>query len=412
MSQSPYQPPKPTRIIRLFWKAAGADAKILERCTYSDHVKYAALGGIVVATGIMAAFAGGYAFYTIFQPKGPAMENAVSWQTGAASAVFGLLWGLMIFNLDRFIVASTGKGDGTEKITRQELVGALPRILMGMIIAISISKPMEIRIFKTEIDIKLHEKQIEQVAEYKTKTEAIYTASIDSSKAKINRLSAEISQKTEKRDELSAKLEEEIAGRVGSGLGGVGPAAKKIEANLARMQEELDAIKQRNQPMIEDEERKIRDVEAKLDEALNQSEDVAAGMDGLLERIKLGHEVAGPTISWFITLLFMSIELTPIFFKLMLTKSPYDYLSENAGNLIKAEQGIEIQYDFYEDEKGVFSDKIVFHAADQLIREKAELMKAQQELSAYVVEKWKEAEKKKIDENPEKYMGFGNDKPA
>lgn len=406
MSNHNYQPPKPGRMLKFFWKAAGADAKVLERCTYADHVKYGALGGIVVATGVMAGLAGGYAFYTIFQDKGPAMENTIQWGVVGGSLIFGLLWGLMIFNLDRFIVASTGKGDGTEKITRQEFFGALPRILMGMIIAISISKPMEIRIFKTEIDIKLHEKQIEQVAAYKEKTEGIYMAQIDSSKAKITRLEAAISEKTEKRDEIAERLETEIQGSVGSGKGGYGPAAKKIEANLQRMEEELKTLKERNIEEIDAEKVKIKDVEAKLKEALEQSEQVAGGMDGLLERIKISHEVAGPTISWFITLLFMSIELTPIFFKLMLTKSPYDYLSENYNNLIKAEQGIEIQYDFYQDEKGKHSDRVVFHGADALIHEKAELMKAQHELSAYIIEQWKKKEMEKIDQNPDDYMGF------
>ena len=38
------------------------DKYILER-TSTDHVKYACLGGIVLATGFMAAMAGGYAFF-------------------------------------------------------------------------------------------------------------------------------------------------------------------------------------------------------------------------------------------------------------------------------------------------------------------------------------------------------------
>lgn len=65
----------------------------------------------------------------------------------------------MIFNLDRYIVASTGKGDGTEVITWAEFKNALPRLFMGCIIALTISKPLEIRIFKSEIDAKLQEKQ-------------------------------------------------------------------------------------------------------------------------------------------------------------------------------------------------------------------------------------------------------------
>ena len=64
-----YKSPKAGIIMRQLWKAAGADAYILSKSTYSDQVKYACLGGIVVATGFMAAMAGGYAFYTIFEPK-------------------------------------------------------------------------------------------------------------------------------------------------------------------------------------------------------------------------------------------------------------------------------------------------------------------------------------------------------
>ena len=58
------------------------------------------------------------------------------------------------YNIDRFIVTSTGKGDGTEAITIGELKSALPRILMGMIIAMTISKPVEIRtVSYTHLDV-------------------------------------------------------------------------------------------------------------------------------------------------------------------------------------------------------------------------------------------------------------------
>jgi TM2 domain-containing membrane protein YozV len=140
MEKEFYQPKKSTKMMRLFWKAAGADRYILEKSTYGDQIKYVCLGGIIVATGVMAAIAGGYAFYTIFEPKGNALDsfNTASGiaghydQTDLATAIkasiFGLIWGAIIFNIDRFIVTSTGKGDGTEAITRKELVGAAPRL--------------------------------------------------------------------------------------------------------------------------------------------------------------------------------------------------------------------------------------------------------------------------------------------
>ena len=68
---------------RFFWYCAGADKEILERSPYSEHVRYASLGGIVLATGIMAGSAGAFGFYTVFKSV-------------LGACIFGFLWGLMI----------------------------------------------------------------------------------------------------------------------------------------------------------------------------------------------------------------------------------------------------------------------------------------------------------------------------
>ncbi len=103
--------------MRVFWKAAGADRYILERSTYGDQVKYLCLGGIIVATGLMAGLAGGYAFYTIFEPRGNAINSfktaadiggyydTIDIPTMIKSVIFGIIWGLIIFNIDRFIIS-------------------------------------------------------------------------------------------------------------------------------------------------------------------------------------------------------------------------------------------------------------------------------------------------------------------
>lgn len=63
-----------SKLTRMLWKAAGADEQILQNCLYSDHVKYACLGGIITATGILAGVAATFAIYTIFGAKGNAVE--------------------------------------------------------------------------------------------------------------------------------------------------------------------------------------------------------------------------------------------------------------------------------------------------------------------------------------------------
>lgn len=391
--------------MKLLWKAAGADEYMLSKSTYSDQVKYACLGGIVVATGFMAALAGGYAFYTIFEPKGGANEIGTDIPTAIKALIFGLIWGLIIFNIDRFIVAATGKGDGTEKITKSEFINAIPRIIMGLVIAITISKPMEIRMFKSEIDIKLEEKQDELAQVFiKNKTIEIKNK-IEKETNEIKVWKNEINSEDAKYFDLLEKFNKEMGGQAGAR--GYGPEARKLEGLMERQKNEADGVKDKNNELITQAEKQIKVQNKKFEAIELEAKDNVKGLDGLLERIKLAHEVAGFWISLFITLLFVVIELTPIFFKMMLIKSPYDYLSDNITDLIKAENGIQIKYDYYKDKEGQERDLVINHQSKRKIDEQMTLIKAQTELSDYVIEKWKNEEKKKADDNLDNYISEG-----
>ena len=100
----------------------------------------------------------------------------------------------------------------------------------------------------------------------------------------------------------------------------------------------------------------------------------------------------------------MSIELTPIFFKMMLIKSPYDFMNDNVKALVRAEKGIEIKHDFHKDKIGVHRDLIINHQSQKLLKEKIKLLQAQAELNEFVVESWKTKEIKNIQQNPENYI--------
>lgn len=422
METKTYKAPNPSWIMRLFWKAAGADSKILMQTTYSEHVKYFCLGGIVVATGFMAAMAGGYAFYTIFAPKGDALEKIVQattlangeksisdyihYPTVALSVAFAIVWGLIIFNLDRFIVASTGTGDGTEAITWKELTGALPRVFMGIVIAITISKPLEIRIFKSEIDAQLHIEQQKLRKEYEEGTRDKYAADLERVKKDLEKVEVERADLLARVKKAEEEHTNQLQGRGGApaGDGRLSQALEKIKNDLIAELNNFDAT---NKTKIDKLNTEREETIAKMNKELAENQRVSSGLDGLLERIKIGHEISGFWISFFISLLFITIELTPIFFKLMLIKGPYDYLSDNVKETIKAEQGIKVEYKYYTNKKGkkgVESDVVINLRAEQLLEEKEKLTAAQRELSDFIIQKWKENEMKKIEANPEKYI--------
>ena len=116
---------------RFFIFCSGADTDILGQCSAGEQTKYAGIGATVVFTAVMAFIASAYALYTVF-------DNYI------ASIFFGFIWGLLIFNLDRFIVSTIKKRDkGFD-----EFIQAAPRIILAVIIAIVIAKPLELKIFE------------------------------------------------------------------------------------------------------------------------------------------------------------------------------------------------------------------------------------------------------------------------
>jgi hypothetical protein len=310
----------------------------------------------------------------------------------------------MIFNIDRFIVTSTGKGDGTEKITWDEFKSAIPRIIMGAIIAITISKPIEIRMFQSEINNKLYEKQLELQKEFEKKTTANF-------EERLKVVEDDLGEVGKLRQDLISRIKiaeqaytDNLMGKANGIIAGNGPLSRALKSQIDALNTELDRFDKQNGDRIKDADKKRKEILAEKEKVLAKNVQVAQGLDGLLERIKLAHEVAGFWITLFITLLFMAIELTPIFFKLMLNKTPYDYLSEHRDNLILAENGIEVRYDYYKDKEGIERHLIINHEADKLIFEKMKVTEIQKELTEYAIAKYKEKEKEKIDANLDEYI--------
>jgi len=399
---SQYDTERPSSFTRLLWWMAGADERLLALATHSDHVKFQCMGGIVLSTGVMAAFAGGYGFYTIFQPKTYALNEGTHWPTSIMAIAFGMLWGLIILNIDRFIVAGSGKGDGTEAITRKEFLSALPRILMGAIIALTVSKPIEIRMFKTEIDQELNRKQRQIADNYREGVKKKFAPRIDLVNKKIVSMQEEITSAHSSYLKLQDLYNMEMGGKV-SGHAGEGPIARQYKTQMDQALLNEQALTQRLSPELSaaTQERERLQKQQLIEE--NDSEATAKSLDGLLERIKLAHEIAGWPISLFITLLFMALELTPIFFKLMLIRSPYDYLEEGLKEYTKVKYGMLPVGKYINRLNG--QEELKYRHYDSFVKEieQVKSLKAQRELMEYIAQQWAERMKHEVKAHPERF---------
>ncbi len=128
---------RPGTFKRFFFACAGAYLRILE-VTPSEHAKYVGIGATIFLTGCLAVISGSFAVYTL-------VPNIF------AAIPAGLLWGALIFNLDRYIVSSIRK----EGKTWHEFGMALPRLFLAVLISLVITKPIEVELFSNQINSEL-----------------------------------------------------------------------------------------------------------------------------------------------------------------------------------------------------------------------------------------------------------------
>lgn len=312
------------KIRQFFWWCAGADPLLLKEGTYTDQIKMACLGGTIVSTAALAFIAGTYAFHTIFSTD---IHSDIS----SLSYFFGAIWGLVIFNIDRFIVSSTPPKINIGWLS--SLKQFLPRIIMGVVISLVISKPLELKIFEKDIELKIKQKENQELLAIRNGiTEKIQQESqiiLD----QISEFEDKTTSYRKRRDYYDSLFS--VEARIVT----VGPRARAMREERDRAEASLQQVENDAQYINLKNEYKtlIGSIDVKTDEQLNT---VQLGMRSLVNRLQLAHEIS-PTISWAITLVFIIIELTPIFFKLTMEKSPFDYQLFNRNEIIKQENSID-----------------------------------------------------------------------
>ena len=405
---------------KFLWWCAGADKHFLLKSPMQDRVKYAGIGGIVFCTGLLAAFSGGFAFYTIFGPKNNAINDTTSWASGIGSILFGIIWGLIILNLDRFIVSSTGKGDGTDKVTLKELLQAFPRIVIALILGVAISAPLEIKILESEIDSELSAYQKGYAEKLNTQTDILFkqkVAKLEKDKTeyekKLKVYEAELKTYDDEIDGLVARQQAEMQDKRAYGFG---PVAKKMQMDIETKRLEKEKfIKLKTaevgswRKQLDFADNQINKNSDDLRQAYKDNEKRSHGYDGLLKRIQISHEIGG-WIPWIILGVFLCIEMGPIFFKMMLNKGPYDYMVENYNKMQQIEAGVISESYLYESVGGLMHMEQYKYIDYEISKaEREEKKKAVDELNKQIIDAWNISVSKEIKENPEKFINSDNE---
>lgn len=334
---------------RFLWWCAGANAEILHDCP-SDKPKYSCIGASVLLTGVLAMMAGGYALYSTFRDYS---SGQVDLQALLLAVVFGILWGVIIFNIDRFIVSTFNKSSSPNAFKRAgaDFLHALPRIAMAIIIAMTISKPIQVKLFENRLAQQIEENKRNKLSGNNSDYQQIYQ--IEALKQDVEQSKSVVSGLQQKR------LQEppEVAG-YRRHLGQLQQQASVLACcddsiSLVRLATVKKQIRQTNNTINsiiaahrKQVDSEIRDAQSTLQKStsvyeqnVSKSDSLIAIADkhtsqaysnNLITQLEAMSELKAQPVFWWaslmISLLFLMIELTPILTKLIISRSSYDDL--------------------------------------------------------------------------------------
>ncbi|QTA82310.1 DUF4407 [Desulfonema limicola] len=160
---------------KFFLFCSGTDAKILKDCSKGIKGKYIALGWLVLTPAVLALWSGSYFFSTIF-------KNNIS-----LSIFFGLIWALIILNIDRYLIITFEKGSSVFRDIFSFSV--ISRLIIAVFIAYVIAHPIVLRLFSNNIDEYIYsqnEVKKEDIRNYYNKKIEIVENQVQSLNREIN----------------------------------------------------------------------------------------------------------------------------------------------------------------------------------------------------------------------------------
>jgi hypothetical protein len=302
----------------LTW-CAGTVPELL-RLYPTERPKYEGIGGAVLTTGILAFFSGFYAIYTTL---------AGGFYGLVASLLFGILWALAIFNLDRYIVSSLRKPTDPGVTWRQRLgatwLPSLPRMGLAILIGITLSKPLELRLFHSAIDGQVAINRDRAVAAKRASlTESTRLAEV---RAEVNKLNESIAAADTHAKLLSDEFRKEADGTGGSLRYGYSDVARVKEAAATQAKQEAEELRKTLGARVTQLQAEADQITTDIDQ---QVESFRTGMaDDFLTRMTALSELRASSaaiwwISAFVTFLIIGIEITPVLVKLMSPIGAYD----------------------------------------------------------------------------------------
>ncbi|RBY80543.1 DUF4407 domain-containing protein [Geodermatophilus sp. TF02-6] len=339
----------------------GARPDVLEAAT-GARPRFVALGGVLLSTGGLAVLSMAFAVH---------MALGVWWPF---ALLVGLGWGAVVVNLDRMLLV----GMAHDASLRRNLVLAVPRVGLALVLGAVVATPLTLQVFHKEIDTEIVAMQAQAADAYRTSlesdarfaglpalreriaTEEAVVASGGQSDAELAAVHGAVTAKQAAYDQALATAQElqtraqcELDGTCGTGEAGTGTAYEQARAAadaqaavVTSAEGELDAAvaaasaaearaAQQAASSLDTDNAELARLTAEQDRLQSAFDATNEANGGILIRLEALHRLGDRNATLaaaqaMLSLLFMCIEVLPVLVKLLLTFGPpsaYDRLA-------------------------------------------------------------------------------------
>ncbi len=304
---------------------AGSDQDILAHCTKAERNKHIGYGTLVLVPAILALVSMSFALSTIKEIS----DQPIFYLLG------GLVWSLIIFSFDRFVVSThRRKMSNREELNQPSFY---LRFAFAFILGIVISHPLVMLYFDGSVQDQLArntETEKERIGlEYDQKIMALseQTAILDSS------IWAKEAARNEQAQVVALEIDGEImkakkGNQLTTGLRGKGPSAERKIKQLDQLQKELDdekAYQAKLRVEYQAQSDQLRESKEKALAAFSLSKDYLQ-REMALEQLKEEHSIVGLT-QFLLISLFILVDILPVIFKTFAPFGMYDRILMDDG---------------------------------------------------------------------------------
>jgi hypothetical protein len=313
---------------RIFFIASGADDSLLRSSSWSERCRLACRGILVLTISMLALLSATYTYWLILRPQSnqTAIEAFVN---DGLCIVLGTCWALITFNMYRFIVSSTGYGDGKQGISWTELKSRLMNLVCAALIGISVSIPVAVALLSAEIKSDLSPTQRKTLdalnlavdRDYGERLDHLYEAQAHSMK-EVRALERKLANRTDigNLPKRSPKGTYETVEMVAE--------RKDIEVSLGKEKERLDRLRNETHSLRSE----VVAKKAQHGAMIVNADSLFSEAESVLDR----HFPILILVATFM----LVVHVMPILLPIISIKGPYDYQVEAQNGLILARHGI------------------------------------------------------------------------